>query len=155
MNAIPPRPIFSRQRSSFPFPSPSDACHAGYLCSTVNPFYLHHISMKCKETLILTLRSQSSKFCLKQPWQFFLFFFDIFFEIPEYRSKGAAKNGCISCSPFTMTSNAFGPFLGRMFKSLSTFFRRVGSAFVSSSFFVSSSECNLGNSFITSKSRWI
>ena len=30
MSAILPRPIFSRfTRSSFPFPSPSDACHAG------------------------------------------------------------------------------------------------------------------------------
>ena len=34
--AILPRPIFSRfTRSSFPFPSPSDACHAGYPISKI------------------------------------------------------------------------------------------------------------------------
>ena len=99
------------------------------------------------------LRSQSSKFWQKQPWHFLAGQNNTFFEIPEYRSKGAAKNGWISCSPFTKTWNASGPFLGRIFKSLSTFLRRAPSAFTSSSSSVSSTECNLGNSFITSRSR--
>ena len=39
--AILPRPIFSRfTRSSFLFPSPSDACHVGYTCSlSCEPLY--------------------------------------------------------------------------------------------------------------------
>ena len=118
--------------------------------------------MDCKYAPDLTLRLFSIKVATVARDIVFVFFrLILFFRrsrqhvhfIPEFRSKGAAKNGWVSSSPFTKTSNASGPFLGRMSKSFSTLFRRVASAFTSSSSSRSSTENSLGKSFIISRSR--